>query len=489
MKRLHDLTNHLLVKKLTHPDNPLITSVEMDSRQVRSGSLFFCVSGYTVDGHDFANQAEESGAAALVADRPLDVDIPVVLVKDVRKAMAVIASVFYDHPTRSFRLFGITGTNGKTTTSHLIESILQADHQKTGLVGTMYTKIGEKKAEAKNTTPESLPLQKLFADMAEEKVDSCVMEVSSHALDLGRVRGCDFNTTVFTNLSKDHLDYHGTMEAYKQAKGLLFSQLGNTYDGERKTVVLNLDDPAAEDYQRMTSVQVLTYGMDQDSDVKAKDVVLSPNGTSFQLVTPWGEREISMSLIGRFSIYNALAAATACLAEGIALDTICGALCQVKGVAGRFEPVDAGQKFAVIVDYAHTPDSLENVLETVQGMTEGKVVTVIGCGGDRDATKRPEMAKIAVQYSDKAIFTSDNPRTEEPREILNDMIKGVKETDHFSVIEDRREAIRAAINKAEKDDVVLIAGKGHETYQLIGSKVLDFDDRQVAEQAINELKQ
>ncbi|MFB4162568.1 UDP-N-acetylmuramoyl-L-alanyl-D-glutamate--2,6-diaminopimelate ligase [Alteribacillus sp. JSM 102045] len=484
MKKLKDLTSHLLVEDTKSDENPSITSIHMDSREVKHGGLFFCIRGYTVDGHQFAEQAEKNGASAIVAEEKVDVSVPVVIVKDTKRAMAIMANAFFDHPTSKFRLIGITGTNGKTTTSHLIETILQENNNITGLIGTMYTKIGTKEAETKNTTPESLPLQELFSQMASEKVQSCVMEVSSHALDLGRVRGCDFNTAVFTNLTKDHLDYHKTMEAYKQAKGLLFAQLGNTYDGQRKTAVLNADDPASEDFEKMCAVPVLTYGIEKDSDIQAQDVNISPAGTSFTLVTPWGSRKIELSLVGRFSVYNALAAAAACLAEGVALNTITKALAKVSGVAGRFEPVDAGQPYAVIVDYAHTPDSLENVLQTIRDMANGKIYVVVGCGGDRDATKRPEMARIAVKYSQHAIFTSDNPRNEEPQQILDQMVSGVDQADDYTVISDRREAIRYAVQRANEQDVILIAGKGHETYQVIHDQVLEFDDRKEAAKAI-----
>ncbi|WP_158735454.1 UDP-N-acetylmuramoyl-L-alanyl-D-glutamate--2,6-diaminopimelate ligase [Alteribacillus sp. YIM 98480] len=489
MKKLKDLTSHLLGENIIPNENPSITSIHMDSREVKKGGLFFCIRGYTVDGHQFAEQAEKQGASAIVAEEKLNVSIPVVLVKDSKRAMAIMANMFFDHPTTKFRLIGITGTNGKTTTSHLVETILQEDKRNTGLIGTMYTKIGAKKAETKNTTPESLPLQELFSEMASSQVDSCVMEVSSHALDLGRVRGSDFNTAVFTNLTKDHLDYHQTMEAYKQAKGLLFSQLGNTYDGERKTAVLNADDAASEDFEKMCAASVLTYGIDNRSDIQAIDVNISPTGTTFTLVTPWGERKIELSLIGRFSVYNALAAASACLAEGVGLDTIKNALTKVSGIAGRFEPVDAGQPYAVIVDYAHTPDSLENVLQTIQDMAKGSIYVIAGCGGDRDATKRPEMAKIAVKYSHHAIFTSDNPRNEDPQQILDQMVSGVHQEDTYTVIADRREAIRYAVERANDNDVILIAGKGHETYQVIGENVLEFDDRKEAEKAIIDIKQ
>ncbi|RSL31342.1 UDP-N-acetylmuramoyl-L-alanyl-D-glutamate--2,6-diaminopimelate ligase [Salibacterium salarium] len=488
MKKLNDLTSHLFITESIEPINPTITSLHMDSRSVETGGLFFCIRGYTVDGHDYAISAESSGAAAIVTEEQLDVSIPQIIVKDTKRAMAVIANVFYDHPTRSFRLIGVTGTNGKTTTSHLIDAILKENDKKTGLIGTMYTKIGEIESETVNTTPESLPLQQLFSDMVAEEVDTCVMEVSSHALDLGRVRGCAFNTAVFTNLTPEHLDYHGTMDAYKQAKGLLFAQLGNTYDGPVKTAVLNGDDPASTDYKRMTSVPVLTYGMSQHNDIHARKMKMTPGGSFFELVTPWGDRTLRLSLVGRFSVYNALAAAAACLAEGLELNTIVSALERVTGVRGRFEPVDAGQSFAVVVDYAHTADSLENVLQTIQEMAEGDIYVVVGCGGDRDKAKRPEMARVALEYSTHAIFTSDNPRNEDPLQILNQMTEGISEAESYNVEIDRDQAIRSAVKQAKANDIVLIAGKGHETYQIIGSQVTEFDDRAKAYNAIKELK-
>lgn len=485
MVTLHELTKQLFIKKIINRDNPTVTSLVMDSREVTEGSLFFCVKGYQVDGHDFAKEAEEKGAVAVVAERVVDVDIPIVLVREVKRAMAILSAYFYNEPSKKLRVIGITGTNGKTTTSHFIDSILQKNKKKTGVIGTLYTKIGSVTRETKNTTPESLLLQQTFAEMVEKNVEYCVMEVSSHALDLGRVRGVSFDTAVFTNLSKDHLDYHETMESYGQAKGLLFSQLGNTFDGN-KMVILNGDDPLSKYYEKITAQQILTYGLEKGNDVVAREVTMTPFGSTFQLVTPWGEKRVRFPLAGKFNVYNALAAASVCLVEGIPLKDIVSALERVKSVDGRFQSVDVGQSFAVIVDYAHTPDSLENVLSTIQAMTGGNIYTVVGCGGDRDKTKRPEMAKIAATYSHHAFFTSDNPRTEDPEHILQDMVNGVKNETNYTVIVNRKEAIHEAIGKAKKGDVVLIAGKGHETFQIIGKETFPFDDRLVAEKAIIE---
>jgi len=465
-------------------ENPEITSIENDNRKVQKGSLFICIKGYTVDGHDFAKSAVTNGAAAIVAERPLSLDIPVIIVKDTTRAMAVLADAYYGQPTKSLHLIGITGTNGKTTTSHLIERIFADAGEKTGLIGTMYTKIAEKMLETKNTTPESLTLQKTFNQMVNAGVSLAVMEVSSHALDLGRVHGCDFDVAVFTNLTQDHLDYHKTMEEYKRAKSLLFSQLGNTFDHTKpRFAVLNADDPASEMFSRSTAAHVITYGIDQKADVQAINIQMTPKGTNFDLVIDGATYPVQMKLIGKFSVYNVLASIAAALVSKIKIKNIIHSIESVEGVAGRFELVHAGQDFTVIVDYAHTPDSLENVLKTIQHFARKKIVVVVGCGGDRDRTKRPLMAQIACKWATNPILTSDNPRSEDPLEILKDMENGVK-GETYKVIPDRKEAIFTAVREASAGDVILIAGKGHETYQIIGNIVHDFDDRLVAREAI-----
>jgi UDP-N-acetylmuramoyl-L-alanyl-D-glutamate--2,6-diaminopimelate ligase len=482
--KLQELLKHLHPLSPFTGDNPEITSIENDNRKVQKGSLFICIKGYTVDGHDYAQAAVQSGATAILAERPLDLDVPVVVVNDTSRAMAVLADAFYEHPTRKFHLIGITGTNGKTTTSHLIEKILSDAGKKTGLIGTMYTKIGDEILETKNTTPESLTLQKTFKRMADEQVEAAVMEVSSHALDLGRVHGCDYNVAVFTNLTQDHLDYHHTMEEYKRAKSLLFSQLGNTFDVEKpKFAVLNADDHASETYKKSTAAHVITYGIDHKADIMASAIEMTSSGTTFLLEISGKEYPMNIQLIGKFSVYNVLASAAAGLVSGISPERIISSIESVKGVAGRVELVNAGQNFTVIVDYAHTPDSLENVLKTIRQFAKRKIFVVVGCGGDRDRTKRPLMAKIACQYSTDPIFTSDNPRSEDPIVILKDMEEGVP-GENYLVIPDRKEAIFTAVHKAVEGDVILIAGKGHETYQIIGKEVHDFDDRLVAKEAI-----
>ncbi|PWA13405.1 UDP-N-acetylmuramoyl-L-alanyl-D-glutamate--2,6-diaminopimelate ligase [Pueribacillus theae] len=483
--KLEKLIGHLLVKKWLKKGNPEIHSIQMDSRKVNQNDLFICINGFTVDGHDFAKEAVSKGAVALVVERPVNLDVPTILVKDSQRAMAILADVFYEYPTKKLNVIGVTGTNGKTTTTYLIDKILEDSGVRTGRIGTINTKINGVERDIANTTPESLTLQKMFSEMVEGDTKAAVMEVSSHALHLGRVRGCDFDIAVFTNLTQDHLDYHKTMEAYKQAKGILFSQLGNTYSKcQRKVAVLNNDDEASAYYKTITAAEVVTYGIEKEADISAKNIKLSGAGTNFLLCTPFGDIDINMRLIGTFSVYNALAAVSACLASGISLRSIKQSLESMEGVPGRFELIDEGQPYTVLVDYAHTPDSLLNVLKTIKEFAKGKMTVVVGCGGDRDKTKRPIMGEIAMQYADCAIFTSDNPRSEDPEQILHDITANV-EGDYLTIV-DRREAIYYAVQQAKPDDVILVAGKGHETEQIIGKNIYHFDDREVARDAIKE---
>ncbi|WP_042456173.1 UDP-N-acetylmuramoyl-L-alanyl-D-glutamate--2,6-diaminopimelate ligase [Neobacillus dielmonensis] len=479
LETLHPLTPY-------SGSDPEITSIENDNRKVIPGSLFICINGYTVDGHDFAESAVQKGAAAILAERQLPLDIPVVIVNDTQRAMAVLADAFYGQPTKKLKLIGITGTNGKTTTSHMIEKVFFDHGHKTGLIGTMYTKIAGKVLETKNTTPESLTLQKTFHQMVEEGVQTAVMEVSSHALDLGRVHGCDYDVAVFTNLTQDHLDYHKTMDEYRHAKSLLFAQLGNTFDhSSPKFAVLNADDPASIMFSKATSAHVVTYGIDSIADIRAENIDMTPSGTKFDIIVGGKAYPIKIKLIGKFSIYNVLASISTAIVSGISIEEIIMSLEGLEGVAGRFELIQAGQDFTVIVDYAHTPDSLENVLNTIKQFAKKRIFVVVGCGGDRDRTKRPLMAQIACSLATDPIFTSDNPRSEDPLGILNEMEAGVQGK-NYQVIPDRKEAITYAVNHASAGDVILIAGKGHETYQIIGTEVHDFDDRLVARKAIEE---
>lgn len=477
----------LLPVTITGDDSMEITGLTADSRQVQPGCLFVCLTGYTVDGHSFAAQAVQQGAVAVLSERDLDVPATVVKVPDTRRAMAMLADRFYGSPTRELKLIGVTGTNGKTTTTHLIDKILRDRQRVTGLIGTIHMRIGDVTEDVKNTTPDALDLQKSFRRMRDVNTEYAIIEVSSHALEMGRVRGCDVHTAVFTNLTQDHLDYHKTMENYRYAKSLLFSQLGNSYDPDRlKTAVLNADDDASKLYATVTPARVITYGIDQEADVRATDIEITSKGTSFTAQTFAGSVRMNLKLMGKFNVYNALAATAVALAENVPLEAIKNSLESVPGVNGRFEAVDAGQPFAVLVDYSHTPDSLENALATVKEFAKQRIFCIVGCGGDRDRTKRPIMARIATKYADHSVLTSDNPRSEDPQAIIDDMLAGLDEVEQerYTAVVDRREAIHFAVSKAQPGDVILIAGKGHETYQIIKDQVLPFDDREVAREAI-----
>ncbi|MHC0037263.1 UDP-N-acetylmuramoyl-L-alanyl-D-glutamate--2,6-diaminopimelate ligase [Pseudoneobacillus sp. C159] len=485
MKLQQLLESLQLLTPYTGPDVE-IASIENDNRNVKAGSLFICIKGYTVDGHHFAGSAVLNGAVAVISERELNLEVPVIIVKDTTRAMALLADAFYGQPSQQLHVIGITGTNGKTTTSHLIEKILSDNQQMTGLIGTMYTKIGEEIEPSKNTTPESLALQKTFRSMLDKGVTTAIMEVSSHALDLGRVHGTDFDVAIFTNISQDHLDYHKTMQEYTQAKGLLFSQLGNSFKFNKpKFAVLNADESTFNDYKKITAAHVVSYGIDKEADFRAQNITLTPSGTKFNLLLAGQVYPVKLQLAGKFNVYNALASIAAAFVSKIPIFNIITSLENVEGVAGRFELVKADQDYTVIVDYAHTPEALENVLKTINQLTKNNVYVVVGCGGDRDKTKRPIMARIACQYATYPVFTSDNPRSEDPLSILSDMEEGVKGKSYKTIV-DRREAINFAIKQAKPGDVVLIAGKGHETYQIIGTDVYDFDDRLVAKEAIEE---
>ncbi|RKD24096.1 UDP-N-acetylmuramoyl-L-alanyl-D-glutamate--2,6-diaminopimelate ligase [Ammoniphilus oxalaticus] len=479
-----------LINYQTEADLDLeITGIETDSRKVKPGYLFVALRGFTVDGHDYIQQARMNGAVAFVTERKIEGQASFIIVPDTKKALAVLADAIYLRPTSRLNLIGITGTNGKTTITHLVEKIMNDAGKLTGIIGTIEMRVGQYREEVKNTTPESLQLQRLFSLMLEHEASHACIEVSSHALQMGRVWGCDFKTAIFTNLSQDHLDYHETMENYLQAKALLFAQLGSGYQRDnRKIAILNKDDQKYDALYKVTAAEVITYGIENEADVRATNIEIGATGTRFTLNTFKGAVSISMKLVGMFSVYNVLAATAACLVEGVSLSSIKVSIEAISGVPGRFEPVLEGQAFAAIVDYAHTPDSLENVLKTVREITAGKVYCIVGCGGDRDRGKRPLMAQIAATYADTAIYTSDNPRSEDPKRILEDMVQGLTDETYQSAtyhcILDRKEAIEFAVSKAKSGDAVLIAGKGHETYQIIKDQVLPFDDKQVVAVAI-----
>lgn len=458
-----------------------ITHMTTDSREVTEGTLFSCIKGYTVDGHDFAKEAYKKGAVALLVEHEVK-GVPLIQIKvqDVFRALSYLANVMYDYPTNDMHMIGITGTNGKTSITYILEEIFKINKEKTALIGTIQMKIGEVSYPIKNTTPEPSYLFNSFHSMKQEVVDHCMMEVSSHALVEGRVRGIDFDIAVFTNLSQDHLDFHPTMTDYRLAKERLFQQLGNRYDALRpKFAIINQDDANAQSFIDVTSQPIVTYGLSDNSDLYAKDIHLSASETTFTLAGMVDDVTITTKLIGKFNVYNMLAAIATALVSGVDITVIKAALESVTGVKGRFQSVQSTTDYSVIIDYAHTPDSLKNVLETIQSFSRGKIYAVVGCGGDRDKTKRPLMAHVSEKFSDLTILTSDNPRTEDPLAIIDDMIEGL-ETSRYEVEVDRKQAIHRAIDLATPEDVVLVAGKGHETYQIIGKEIYPFDDYQVS---------
>lgn len=461
-------------EKIEGTYNVDVGDMHYDSRRVTNGSLFFCIKGLTVDGHDFAAQAIDRGAKVLVLERDVNVggNITKVFVKDTRVAMAYMAKNYYHNPTRDITSIGITGTNGKTTVTHLIKSILERAGHKVGLIGTITNMVGDRKMPSERTTPESLDLQAILRDMVDDGADSIVMEVSSHSLCLGRVEGIMYDIGVFTNLSQDHLDFHDNMEEYRDAKARLFDQC--------RTAIINVDDEAGRWIMDKITTQTYTYGICKEADIYARELEITERGVTFNLHTPHGGTGINLGIPGIFSIYNALAAASVCYSLGIPLDFIAQGLEAVKGVDGRFELLDTGTDYSVILDYAHTPDGLENILRTAKGFAKGKVITLFGCGGDRDQAKRPIMGEIAGKYSDYCIITSDNPRSEEPMDIIMDIVPGVRKTDcPYTIIENRREAIEFALTHAKKDDVVLLTGKGHETYQILKDRTIPFDEKKI----------
>lgn len=490
---LRDLLRLVVLKQVYGSPDVVVTGISSDSRQIQPGDLFVAFRGEHVDGHTFASQAVAAGATALLVEERVDVSVPQVVVPSTRRIAPYLAHLVMGFPTSSMTMIGVTGTNGKTTTTMLIEQILQVAGKHPGLIGTIAqrTTKGELRASAM-TTPESVELVKVLKEMQTLGTDYVVMEVSSHALELHRVAGVSYRVAVFTNLTQDHLDFHETMEAYGLAKGKFFSRLGNDYrpqsDGGLPVAVLNADDPWSVRYAGETTQQVLTYGMNESAAVRATNVAVKPKGASFHLSTYAGEADVSLQMTGRFSVYNALAATAAGLALGVDLGRIVQALEAVKGVPGRFESVEAGQGFSVIVDYSHTPDSLKNALSTISEFCEGNIITVVGCGGDRDRKKRPLMANIATEYSQYTVLTSDNPRTEDPEKIIDDMEAGLVaaqvDQERYTRIVSREAGIAAAIARAKPGDVILIAGKGHETYQIIGTTKYDFDDRLVVRQLI-----
>ena len=456
-----------------------INHIQYDSRKIKEGDIFVCLTGFEVDGHNYANSAIKNGAKVILCEKEItveDKDVTVLLVKEGRKALATMSANYYDHPTKKLKLIGVTGTNGKTTTVYLLKSILEKEGKKVGLVGTIANYIGDKKIKSERTTPESLELQKLFKDMADEGCEYCVMEVSSHSLQLDRVYGCEFEVGIFTNLTRDHLDFHKSFENYYNAKFKLFER--------SKASVINVDDDygyrVLKDVEKLENKMVRTYSIREESDFKARNIALKEGDIHFDIN---GESYNSV-LPGEYNIYNALGVIAAVNILGISVNAVKKGLLDVV-VPGRCERV--GYKYDInydiIIDFAHTPDGLKNILETLKGYTKNRLIAVYGCGGDRDKVKRAELGRIGTEIADLAVITSDNPRDEDPMYIIKEIIAGITKSNYLA-IENRTEAIRLALNMAEEGDVVVLAGKGHENYQITNEGVIHFDEREVVDEIL-----
>ncbi|HXG04967.1 MAG TPA: UDP-N-acetylmuramoyl-L-alanyl-D-glutamate--2,6-diaminopimelate ligase [Candidatus Binatia bacterium] len=465
-----------------------VTGIVADSRAVRSGQCFVAVPGLRHDGRRFIPEAVTRGATLVVAEGEALPDVPVaqVLVPSARLALARAAAAWYGEPSRHLTVVGITGTNGKTTTSYLVEALLQARGMRTGVIGTIEYRLGSEVVPAGQTTPEALDLQALLARMRAAGIQGVAMEVSSHALALARVEGMTFDVAVFTNLTQDHLDFHRTFDQYRAAKRHLFELLAAS-DKPRRAAVVNADDPAGIEMVRGLDVPVLTFGLGEGAAVRAVEHESTLDGIRLTADTPRGRLALRSPLIGQHNVMNLLAAVGAGLGLGLEPDAIASALSRVGAVPGRFEQVRAGQPFLVVVDYAHTPDALERVLTTARRLTRGRLAVVFGCGGDRDRGKRPIMGEIAARLADRVWVTSDNPRSEPPAAIIAEVLAGVERAGgraRAASEVDRRRAIAAALGWARKGDTVVIAGKGHETYQIVGDRVVPFDDRAVAREIL-----
>ncbi len=465
--------------------NTDISSIEYDSRKVKHGSMFVAIKGFKEDGHNYINDAILSGAVTIVIQEGLySVDsipqeINVVIAKDTRNFLALSACNFYEHPSRDVKIVGVTGTKGKTTTTYMIKAILEKAGKKVGLIGTIANYIGDKEIPTERTTPESVDLQRLFRMMVNEKVDAIVMEVSSHSLELQRVAGITFDYAVFTNLTQDHLDFHKTFDNYLKAKAKLFL---NAKEG-----FVNCDDMYAARLISMAKCPITTYGIDNNPFVSARDIIITNSYSEFKLPFNKVIQKIRVSIPGRFTVYNALAAICVCIKMGCSVENILSALENIS-VPGRSEVVPNLRGFTILIDYAHTPDSLENILKACKTYTKGNIICVFGCGGDRDRAKRPMMGEISGKLAAYTVITTDNPRTEEPEAIIKEIENGIKNTKgKYKIIVNRERAIEHALRKANKNDLVLIAGKGHETYQEINGVKNHFDDREVVNNVLKKL--
>ena len=483
-KSLASLLNLLPEVKILGSAEKIITDITADSRTVQAGSLFIALRGATVDGHKFLPMAAAKGAvAALVEEVPQEPPegVTLLVVPDTRAAMELITPYFYDYPGKRLRMVGVTGTNGKTTTTNIIRLILRKAGHKVGLIGTINIMIEDEETVSHNTTPDVVDLQKTLYAMVCAGCDYCVMEVSSHALALKRVAGIEYDCAVLTNITQDHLDFHKTMENYRDAKSLLFEHLT---DGNKtnKNAVFNMDDPSSAVIKARTKARAWTYGKGEENDIHPLRFTVATKHMQLALATPVGEMDLELKITGEFNVYNVMSAVGAMLAEGISKETIVAVLDGFDGVPGRFQLVEAGQPYTVIVDYAHTPDGLENVLHTARSITRGKLWVVFGCGGDRDNKKRPIMGGLALELADKVVVTCDNPRTEDPERIIDEIftaLQNVPTGKEVFRLSDRREAINFALANAAAEDVILIAGKGHENYQILKDRTIHFDDKEV----------
>ncbi len=474
----------------------IVTSAAYDSRECSPGCVFFCVPGYSVDGHDFAPEAISRGAAALVVERdvPAPPDVAVIKTPDARLAMALISAAFYGLPSSKIKLAGVTGTNGKTSVAYLIDALHRQAGIASGLIGTVENRVADVSLKVKRTTPESMDLQALLAMMADKGVKRAVMEVSSHALKLSRVAGCEFSSAIFTNLTRDHLDFHKDEEDYFESKRLLFSK----HLAEGGPALLNSDDPMSARIAKTPGLKVVRYAVDDpEAEVRATGAKHAQDGISYRIESPFAAAfEVRTRLMGGFNAYNTLAMAAYGLTAGFSPEDIQAALESFKGVPGRFERVDAGGPVGVYVDYAHTPHGLENILKSAREICKGRLIAVFGCGGDRDKTKRALMGGIAAELADVVWVTNDNPRTEEPHRIIDQITLGIEQAlikldrsrqFRYHVEQDRFAAIKRAIACAAPGDVVVIAGKGHETEQIYKDRVIHFDDREVAGNILREM--
>ena len=490
---------HKLVFDANNPKNIdlseiKITAIQTDSREIKKNNLFVAIKGHTVDGHKFIEQVIKQGASLIVANEnmmdKIDTEIldnsAIVFVENTYDYLSVLMNRFLDYPSHKLNIFGVTGTNGKTSTANILTQLLNEAGRNTGMIGTIGIRANNKTYPLDNTTPDPLSLQNTFDFMVDAGVQNTVMEVSSIGLVENRTKGTDFSVAIYTNLSQDHLDFHGTMENYRDAKGVLFREMKpKNQRAQTNYVVINRDDEQADYYIGLSEAKVVTYGIEKEADYQASDIRFTEAGTQFTLTYRDEQYEIQTPLIGRFNVYNVLAAYAAAHVKGMPHEEIISILAHTDAIPGRLETVSVAGKDDVlaIVDFAHTPDSLEKALQTVQQIEHNKVISVFGCGGDRDAKKRPLMAQIGVDHSDLAIFTADNPRTEDQSVIFEDMKVGLQ-GDNYLQFASRGDAIAEAFEQAEKGDIILIAGKGHEDYQIVGREKLHFDDREEARAAL-----